>query len=313
MPDEIGNITNVSNATRPIGGQDNQASQPEMTFGRVPGLKADPSSNKPQNGQSNQAIARMRSQSPHEDDKSNASRNIVTSFFKKIKFRSKTLRSTSNNPKYRKEITKKIDLTQSTQRLLENNGVELAAVSGEKATLKGKFIDVAVEVSGGTLADLPKLGYDVNAYSGENVVAPGRQFTLVSTSHLGTHSMAPCSPMIMILKNTETSALSVSLTHNVSMLKADEFNTKIESHESGGFEIVKIITGVHGDAKHFPRQYLDTKLAAEIAADRKIDFGLIKYNDAGKDSWWISVDVSDNSKVSIYIGNDNGLKQSPTC
>ncbi len=319
MPDEIGNTTNVSNATAPIGGQD--AARPGMIAGRKiravtahsstkPRLQAEHQSAESQNGPPKGALARIRSQSPHEDDRANSSKNFVESFFRKIGFRSSSTHKTSNNPKFKNKTTpvQKSDLTQSTQRLLENKGVELAAVAGEKATLKGETIDVTVEVHDGALADLPKSGYEGNDYSGENVVAQGSRKTLVSPSHLGTHSMKPCCPMIMILKDTKTGALSVSLTH-YGTLFAENVIAKMETYESRGFEIAKIITGIHGDAKgNYLRQHLGTKQAAEVAAKRKIDFGLIKYNDAGKGSWWISVDVSDNSNIRIDIGNGEGLR-----
>ncbi|MEQ8781021.1 MAG: hypothetical protein RIE06_15260 [Roseibium album] len=279
-------------------------------FPTKPRLQAEHQSAESQNGPPKRALARIRSQSPHEDDRANSSKNFVESFFKKIGLRSSSPHKTSNNPKFQNKTTPvpRSDLTQSTQRLLENKGVELAAVAGEKATLEGETIDVAVEVHDGALADLPKSGYEGNDYSGENVVAQGRQKTLVSPSHLGTHSMRPCCPMIMILKDKKTGALSVSLTH-YGILHAENVIAKIETYESRGFEIAKIITGIHGDAKgNYLRQHLGTKRAAEVAAERNIDFGLIKYNDAGKDSWWISVDVSDNSNIRIDIGNGEGLR-----
>lgn len=321
MPDEIGDNKNVSAVTTTIGGQDD-ATRPAMIVGRESyavtmrsstesRLETNHQRSRLQNTKSKEAIKRIRSQRPG-DDGGDATRNkyLMGKLFSKRRGNGSIKTKNPKHKKFKKpkKLSLKSELKLSTERLLENNGVKLAAVSGAKTTLKGKTIDVSVEVHNGALIDLQKSGYEGKKdFSGKRVVPVGK--TLVDTSHLGTHSMTPCCPIIMILKKKETDVLSVSLTH-CSIPSAHDLSSNIENYREQGFEILKIITGIHEDVgrQTYLRQHKGAKLVSEEANRKNIEYGLIKYEDVGNGAWWISVDVSDNSRVKVDIGNNTGLQ-----
>lgn len=201
--------------------------------------------------------------------------------------------------------------TEARQALVDTKGVSLAAVAGTTATLTGQNVNVKVTVRAGRLSDLPYGGYHIGKHKdGANVVPPHNGNTFVSQSHAGTHSMTPCHPAIIILRDPETKELSVSLTHCVGSPRK-EMIAKIEKFEKEGLIVEKVISGIHEYAYNLSVHAQEATMQglADFTQKKKIDFGVIEYKDAGKGPWWISVDVSDKQSVKIDIGSDRGLNQ----
>jgi len=196
----------------------------------------------------------------------------------------------------------------TTTRIVKKHGVRLEAKPGAVATILGKKVNVDVQVHAGTLADLPFESYTADSYDGDNVVEAGSNGTRVSESHLGTNSMAPCHPAIVVLMDKKSGKLSISLTHCFS--KSDtHVISKIKDYRKQGFKVQKIISGLHQGAfkDHGSGQEQTMKGLKHYAAKNRIEFGVVQYDDRGKGAWWISASVVNDQTIKIDIGSDNGL------